>query len=438
MRVAILNSSLGFGHIKAAEAVEETLRERVPDVAVEYIDFWSLMDDRVAGAVREGYLSLVTHEPDIYDHLHRFDRRQWREFFRSADMPPALAQLFDRAIKRWLPDSRGFPARGDNLDQTLLLNMLDTFGPAAPAPANLVRRGLVIWMHRLLVARLKRQLQRIKPDLIVATQMMPASLLAALKRRRERDAAPAIGVLTDYGVHDFWLNSNMDHYCVATKSMAAELRGRGTEVSSLAVTGIPLMKGFCKPLPQIEARARLGSGIRSRTVLITGGGYGIGAAHALQPILEAGLDCEILVAAGGGQADGGHLRALAGRHPARVHVFREHVDMPAMVRAADIVVGKPGGLSVSEALACGRPFLAVCCLGGQESFNVAYLQRNGVGGLVDHVGLIEYLRSWLSDPLKRSQIQSRAWRLGCRNGAERIVDVMINARMRRDRQRKAL
>ena len=56
--------------------------------------------------------------------------------------------------------------------------------------------------------------------------------------------------------------------------------------------------------------------------------------------------------------------------------------MDLYLRAADLVVGKPGGITVAEALACGRPLLATRSLGGQEGFNVDFLERNGVGGLV--------------------------------------------------------
>ena len=48
--------------------------------------------------------------------------------------------------------------------------------------------------------------------------------------------------------------------------------------------------------------------------------------------------------------------------------------MDIYLRAADIVVGKPGGISVAEALACGRPLLATRSLGGQEGFNIDFLR----------------------------------------------------------------
>ncbi len=421
MRVLLLSSTLGFGHIKAAEAVEQALIERHPAAAVEYCDFWSLFDPAVAGAVKDGYLDVVTHQPLLYDRLYRFDSDHWREFFREPALSAQLDAVFERALQRWFPGRAGFPARGANLDQTLFLNLISTLRRVAPPRGNLIRRALVVWMHTLLIRRLKQRVQRFAPDVVISTQMMPSTVLAALKRRGELKGVPAVAVLTDYGVHDFWLRSNMDHYCVATEAMAAELRARGITRAGIAVTGIPLLPGFRQPLSQDSARRRLGIAAGSPTLLITGGGYGIGALEALQPILSAGLGYRILVAAGGGSGDS-RLERLAAAHPERVRLYDHDTNMPLLVAAADVVIGKPGGLSVSEALACGRPFLAVCSLGGQESYNVSYLRRHDVGGPVDDDTLIERLRQWLRQPRELARVQVRAQTLGCRHGATAIVD----------------
>ncbi|MDT8408146.1 MAG: hypothetical protein RQ741_00975 [Wenzhouxiangellaceae bacterium] len=421
MRVVILSSTLGYGHIRAAEAVEEALREQGPGIEIETIDFWSLMNDTVAGAIKAGYLSLVTHEPELYDHLHRLDRAAWRAFLRRPEMPRPMSQICSDIIREWFPGRNGFPARGESLDQVLLLNLLGSFASDAPVSSNVVRRGLVLWMHRMLVKRLKRRLQRRMPDAIVATQMMPASLLPAL----DLDDLPTIAVLTDYGVHPFWRDSSMSHYCIATDSMAAGLLAPNAK-RTVSVTGIPLMKGFRRPHDQAVARTRLGIDADRRVVLVTGGGYGIGALETLKLISKAELDCEILVAASGLRHDSRELSVLTGHHSERIHVFCDNANMPTLVSAADVVVGKPGGLSVSEALACGRPFFAVSCLGGQERFNVDYLKHHRVGDRFDADTLIEPLKNWLEDPLKLAQVKSRAWNLGKRNGAEQIASVLCN------------
>ena len=60
-----------------------------------------------------------------------------------------------------------------------------------------------------------------------------------------------------------------------------------------------------------------------------------------------------------------------------------------------MVVGKPGGLTVAEVLACGRPLLATRALGGQEGFNVRFLERHGVGRLVPEEALVRGLGDML-------------------------------------------
>lgn len=424
MRVALLSSTLGFGHLRAAQAVDEALHEQDPSVVTELVDVWSLMDETVAGAAREGYLRAVTEQPAHYERLFSFSPEQWRRFFRRPDLPPALVDIINQSLERWLPRRNGFPPRGANLDQTLFLGIFDSLTARTAVPGNLVRRTLVLWMHALLCRRLKQRLLGFRPDVVVALQMMPAAFLSTIKRRHDFDEVPAVAVLTDYGVHDFWVRSNVEHYCVASQHMANDLRARGITDARVSITGMPLMPGFREPLPQREARRRLDLPQDGAVVLITGGGYGIGAAEALRSVLARGPECRILLAAG--QSSNGELKSLAAAHPDRVHLFERDVDMPVLIRAADIVIGKPGGLSVSEALACGRPFLALCSLGGQESFNVMHLTHYGVGARVDEQGIAETLADWLAHPDELAGIQRRAWEVGCRHGAELIARAALD------------
>jgi processive 1,2-diacylglycerol beta-glucosyltransferase len=89
------------------------------------------------------------------------------------------------------------------------------------------------------------------------------------------------------------------------------------------------------------------------------------------------------------------------------------------------VVGKPGGMTVAEALACGRPLLATRSLRGQEGFNVGFLERNGVGWLVSEQDLVARVESLLAHPGELARIQERAASLGRRDGAARVAQRVL-------------
>jgi UDP-N-acetylglucosamine:LPS N-acetylglucosamine transferase len=91
-----------------------------------------------------------------------------------------------------------------------------------------------------------------------------------------------------------------------------------------------------------------------------------------------------------------------------------------------VVVGKPGGITVAEALACGRPLLATRSLGGQEGFNVDFLTRHEVGGLVADGELLERVDALFRDREGLQNMQRRAWLLGQRDGAAKVAQLALD------------
>jgi processive 1,2-diacylglycerol beta-glucosyltransferase len=100
--------------------------------------------------------------------------------------------------------------------------------------------------------------------------------------------------------------------------------------------------------------------------------------------------------------------------------------MEQPLAAADLVVGKSGGLTVAEVLACGRPLLVARTLQGQESFNVQFLERHGLGRFVRDEELPDCVRAWLDDRAALNAAQGAARRAGRRDGALRVASEVLD------------
>ena len=85
LRVLLLTSGLGLGHVRAAQAVAAALRDQAE---VATVDFWSLMNAGAARAIHATYLDLVQNHSDLYERLYHLEAVTWRQVLESRSGPP--------------------------------------------------------------------------------------------------------------------------------------------------------------------------------------------------------------------------------------------------------------------------------------------------------------------------------------------------------------
>jgi processive 1,2-diacylglycerol beta-glucosyltransferase len=192
-------------------------------------------------------------------------------------------------------------------------------------------------------------------------------------------------VVTDYDVHAMWLCRTVDRYYVALPESAEYLACIGVPREKLRVTGIPVDLLFAKRVNQAEARRRLGVDSRAQVVLIAAGRYGLGPVEQLvKGLLALERPWQIVAIAGKSEKLKKRLEQisrsagnLAGGGGRLVTVgFTQEIDQ--YMAAADLLVGKAGGLTTSEALA--REYCRTAGMPGKAGGDEERGNRDGAAG----------------------------------------------------------
>ena len=219
-----------------------------------------------------------------------------------------------------------------------------------------------------LVAFLKKE----KFDRIVATHFFAAEVCGHLRRTGQLGGKLVV-VVTDFDVHKIWLVDGVDEYCVASEYTKRRLVSMGVDERKIFITGIPLDEKFTHPRDKGEMRRKLGLDPAAFTVLISTSSFGFGPIEALAEYLAT---LQLIIICGNNK----ELQArIAARGNPRHKAFGFVNNMEEMMAAADVMVTKPGGLSVTEALANNLPLVFFSAIPGQEAGNIHVLAINGIG-----------------------------------------------------------
>lgn len=226
---------------------------------------------------------------------------------------------------------------------------------------------------QLLFGALLRAVRAEAPRAIVATHHLPLVVLGR-GRRKGRIAAPVVGVVTDYTAHAVWAERGVDAFCVGSLLPREELTMHGVEPSRIELTGIPVREAF-ERIEEVRAPAP-GEPLR---VLVTSGGFGVGPMQRIVRSFAGVPNVELTVVCGKSDALAWSVRRIVAEQGVRAEVVGFETNMPARLRACHLVVGKAGGLTVSETLTAGRPMVVVGTVPGNEMLNEAFVVGGGAG-----------------------------------------------------------
>jgi processive 1,2-diacylglycerol beta-glucosyltransferase len=284
-------------------------------------------------------------------------------------------------------------------------------------------------LDRLNTVPMIRLLKRAQPDLCVATHFLPAEIIAWLIAKNKLLARNAI-VVTDYDVHAMWLCQTVDRYYVALGESAEYLARIGVPREKLRITGIPVDPLFAKAIDRGEARRALGLDPSATSILIAAGGYGVGPLEQLvNDLLALQRPWQIVAIAGKGEKVRKRLEEIsrqAGNLPsgaARLVAVGFTKEMDQYMAAADLLVGKAGGLTTSEALARALPIAMIEPIPGQEERNADHLLEAGAAIRCNNLPAAAWkIAALLDDPARLTRMREAARAMAKPNSAADIAE----------------
>jgi UDP-N-acetylglucosamine:LPS N-acetylglucosamine transferase len=260
-------------------------------------------------------------------------------------------------------------------------------------------------------------------DAIISTYPTFAQPVARALRKAERDVPLAV-VITDLtDVQRMWYSRSATFHFVPTKHIRQQAYENNIPATQVRVTGLPVHPEFAREnRSQKELRKALDWDLEKITGIIVASIRTQQMATLSRMLDRAELDLQLAVVCGGDRELYNLLSSEDWNGPA--HIYDWVDQMPQMMKAADFMISKAGGLIVSEALASGLPMIIPEALPGQEVGNVRYVVNNGAGAWAPGPAeVLVAVHSWLSgDPPKIEEMRANAKELGNPNAAYEIAE----------------
>lgn len=330
-KLFILTASIGTGHSQAARAIAEAVKRLHPEDSVSVLDFVSSNMFSIDHIIKDTYLKMIDVFPELYDHLY------------SDSQSSKFGQLSQKML------SLTFKRRMKSLIETL------------------------------------------KPDAMIFTHPFPAGAADLLKQDQDI-SFPMLGVITDFDIHQLWVDHYLDGYCVATPDLKTLLESYHIPPEIIHVTGIPVRRAFYE-------KAAEGKPFEKGTVLVMGGGLGLGnVIDNITRMDEVKEISKFIVITGKNINLYEKVAMLSEKlhHPVELHSYTNKV--AEIMARSELLVTKPGALTCTEALVMHLPMVLVNTLPGQERANAMHMKNQGCAEWVKRDELPSTVKHILTNP----------------------------------------
>ncbi|WP_227936829.1 MGDG synthase family glycosyltransferase [Alkalihalobacillus deserti] len=326
-QITIFSASIGNGHNEASKALKEQLE--LQGETVHIVDTFQSIHPFLHKTFLEFYLKMIEKTPRLWGRLYRYSEEY-----------------------SWF----------------LIMDQLGTF----------------------FCEKLNSIINKQRTNIMISTHPFVTAFLAKLKKKKHLNI-PLYTVITDLYLHPAYARPEIDGYFTASPHIDQFANENNIPLNQMFYTGIPIKAIPDVDIPRWKIRNDLKLQPDEKTVLITGGGLGLGKYVDILRSIEQ-LDCriQVLCMTGTNKDLDDQIKAFPSKH--RVHVISYTDHFTDYLRASDVLLSKAGGLTMAEALACETPILIYQPVPGHEEDNADFLMEFGTAVKAE---LLEDVRSLL-------------------------------------------
>ena len=272
--------------------------------------------------------------------------------------------------------------------------------------------------------RLGRAIQGGGYDAVVCVHVIPAMMMTELHRQHETGPVFCF-VATDYTCSPTVGGCTPDICVIPHEELAEEFVSCGIARETLLAEGIPVRAVFRERGDRAAARSELALPPEGRHIVLMSGSIGCGPmadiAAELEKRMERGDFASVLCG-----SNRQMLYALRRRGFRRVEAVGFTNRVHRYMDSADVLVSKPGGISITEAGTRGTPLLLADMVGGCETRNQEFFHAHGWAETCQPEDMADAALALLDRPERRQALVAQQHRDFDGLAADRVAQAVYD------------
>ena len=372
-KVLIFYATYGGGHLSAAKSIKQYIDENYSDVQTEMIDCVKYINNAIDKITTDAYKEMAKKAPWA-----------WEKVYYSSE---------------------------------------DGFLSKVSTTAN-----------KIMAVKMAKLFREYKPEVVISTHPFGSQMTSYLKQKGKTNCILTT-ILTDFESHDQWVIGSkfVNYFFVSNVNMKQEMTKKNNiPQEKIFVTGIPISKKFLEKYNKAVILKEYNFTPNKKTILFFGGGeYGLGknkTISILKTLCEF-RNIQVIAIAGKNEKLKSEFEKVVNEKNMEQNIvvlsFTDKV--PQLMASSDLVVTKPGGLTISESLASGLPLILINPIPGQEEANARFLENAGCAiWLKDEKKANEIFSNILLNDKRLETMKENSMRIAKPHSTENICKTVLN------------
>ena len=363
MKLLLISAAAGAGHVRAAEAIKKQTEIDHPDWQIEHIDLLDYLSIPSKKIFFDSYGMIIKKAPFLWGLICRIFNR------------PEITKISDQIVK-----------------------------------------GLIIFHAQ----KITNYINVFKPDIIICTHPTATNIVTTQEKNLVKK--PQLWtVVTDYKMHLFWINQQSKYFVPNEENKIFLINNHNFKKENIVISGIPVDNIFYKKEENnLKNKYSLNE---NPTILLLSGGEGLIKSDKIaKEIIKQKIPLNLIAIAGKNIKLKEKLKNIIPPANINYEAIGWTEKISDYMKMADIIITKPGGMTITECLTLNKPIIIIHPIPGQEEYNTEFLLKNKLAQVCHKNKNINKI---LEEILKQKPTIN--W--SAKNGAQIIVETVANTNL---------